>query len=118
MSGGYGGATGSVSVDIKNFNAKDETKKEFEEEESINKVGDEKKYEPIQMKLMSIEETLDLKFWSNLNELKANKNLRCSKMTQKKLEKIQKQMKTALKDYPELKGVHKGRGRCHVSSET
>lgn len=118
MSGGYEGATGSVSVDINKFKAKDDTKKEFEEEENINKVGDEKQYEPIQMKLMSIEKTLDLKFWGNLDELQANENLPCSKMTKKTLKEIQKQMKRALKDYPKLKGVHKGRGRCHISSKT
>ena len=77
-------------------------------------MGDEKNHEPIQMNLMSIEKTLDLKFWSNLNELKANKNLPCSEMSKKKLKKIKKNIKTALKKYPELKGVHKGRGKCQV----
>ena len=108
MSGGYGGATGSVSVDVSKFEESEETKKDFGEEQLTYRIGGDDLPEPIKLELMGIEETLRLKFWSNLEELK--KKAPCKRMTEAKLVKFKKNMERAIKEYPGRKKVKRATG--------
>lgn len=103
VSGGYGGATGSVSVDVSKFEESEETKKDFGEEQLTYRIGGDDLPEPIKLELMGIEETLRLKFWSNLEELK--KKAPCKRMTEAKLVKFKNNMERAIKEYPGRKKV-------------
>ena len=106
--GGYGGAKGSVSVDVTKFEESEETNKEFGEQQLTYRIGGDDLPEPIQTELMGIEETLKPKFWSNLDELK--KQPACKRMTNKKLKKFLKNMMKAIKEYPGRKGVKRATG--------
>ncbi|XP_073258586.1 uncharacterized protein [Porites lutea] len=98
VSGGYGGATGSVSVDVSTFEESEETKKDFGEQQLVYTVGGDSLPEPIQVTLLGIEETLEPKFWSNLGDLQKKKS--CKRMSSKKLKKFLRNMKQAIKAYP------------------
>lgn len=115
VSGGYGGATGSVSVDVTKFQESEETKKEFGEKQLTYQIGGDDLPEPIQTVLMGIEETLQEKFWSNLNELK--KKSPCKRMSNVKLGKFLKNMRKAIGEYPGRKGVQRaiGNGEFYVN---
>ncbi|KAL9974313.1 hypothetical protein ACROYT_G011334 [Oculina patagonica] len=109
VSAGFAGVTGEVSVDVNNFEESEETNKEFGEEGDHYTVGDDTNPLPIQMELMSIEETLDEKFWGNLDELKKKKPSPCKKITKKKLAKIKKNIIKAIKDYPKRMKVKRAK---------
>ena len=108
VSGGYGGATGSVSVDVNKFEESEQTNKEFGEQQLIYNIGGDDLPEPIQTELMGIEETLQPKFWSNLDELTTKPA--CSRMSKTKLGKFLKNMRKAIKEYPGRKGVKRATG--------
>lgn len=105
VSGGYGGFTGSVSVDVSVFNEAEESKKQSGEEELTYTIGGDDLPEPIQMELMGIQETLQERFWHNLQDLKTRSP--CKKMNQRKLRKLSDLMGRAIKDYPQKNGVHR-----------
>ena len=108
VSGGYGGATGSVSVDVNQFEESEETKKEFGDQQLSYTIGGDDLPEPIQLKLMGIEETFKPKFWSNLDEL--TKKSSCKRMSLTKLGKFLKNMKKTIEDYPSKLGLKRARG--------
>ena len=108
MSGGYGGATGSVSVNVDQFEESEETKKDFGEQQLTYTIGGDSLPEPIQLKLLGIEETLKPKFWSNLDELTKLKP--CKRMSLTKLGKFLKNMGTTIEKYPEKMGVKRAKG--------
>ena len=108
MSGGYGGATGSVSVDVNTFEESEETKKDFGEQQLVYTVGGDSLPEPIQVTLLGIEETLEQKFWSNLGDLQKKKS--CKRMSLKKLKKFLRNIKQAIKAYPKEMEVKRAMG--------
>ena len=99
MSGGYGGATGSVSVDVNTFEESEETKKDFGEQQLVYTVGGDSLPEPIQVTLLGIEETLEPKFWSNLGDLQKKKS--CKRMSLKKAEKVFEKHEASYQGIPE-----------------
>ena len=110
MSAGFAGASGEVSVDVSNFEESEETKKDFGEEQLSYKIGGDDFPEPIQLELMSIEETLDPKFWGNLDELKNKPRSPCKRMSSVKLPKQKKNIIKAIKDYPRRMKVKRAKG--------
>ena len=110
VSGGYGGFEASVSVDVSKFEESEETTKEFGEEQLTYNIGGATLPEPIQVKLLGIEETLKPKFWSNLEKLKKDLKKSCKRMTHSKLRKFSKSMAKALKEYPKKMGVTRAKG--------
>lgn len=110
VSAGYAGVTGEVSVDVNNFEESEETNKEFGEEQLSYKIGGDDFPEPIQMELMSIEKTLEMKFWGNLDELKNKPRSPCRRMSEVKLGKMKKNIVKAIKDYPRRMKVHRAKG--------
>ena len=100
VSGGYGGATASVSVNIGNFDESEESESEFGEQEVTYTIGGDDLPEPIQLKLISIEETLDEKFWGNLDELKTKSGSPCESMNRIQLPELKSNIIRALNDYP------------------
>ncbi|XP_078363853.1 uncharacterized protein LOC144648092 [Oculina patagonica] len=109
VSAGYAGVTGEVSVDVNNFEESEETNKEFGEKQLSYQIGGDNLPEPIQLELMSIEETLDEKFWGNLDELKNKRRSPCRKMSREKLRKQKRNIIKAIKDYPRRKNVHRAK---------
>ena len=112
MSAGYGGVTGSVSVDVTKFEESEETSKNFGEEQLSYKIGGDDLPEPIQLKLMDIEETFKMEFWSNLNELQ--KKSACKRMNTKKLGNFKKNMAKAIREYPGRKNVKRATGNTLI----
>ncbi|KAL9974323.1 hypothetical protein ACROYT_G011345 [Oculina patagonica] len=109
VSAGYAGVTGEVSVDVNNFEESEETNTEFGEEGDHYTVGGDTLPVPIQMELMSIEETLDEKFWGNLDELKNKPRSPCKRMSKVKLPKQKKNIIKAIKDYPKRMKVKRAK---------
>ena len=107
-SGGYGGFTGSVSLDVSKFNEAEETKKETGEKELTYKIGGEDLPEPIQIELMGIEETLQERFWSNLKDLQTRPPRKQMSLT--KLKTLSSNMGKAIGEYPHRNGVHRPTG--------
>ena len=110
MSAGFAGVTGEISVDVNNFDSSEQTNKEFGEEQPSYKVGGDDFPEPIQMEIISIDETLDVKFWGNLDELKNKPLSPCRRMSKVKLPKMKKNIAKAIKDYPRRMKVHRAKG--------
>ena len=110
MSAGYAGVTGEISVDVSNFDSSEQTNKEFGEEQLSYKIGGDDFPEPIQMDIMSIEKTLDAKFWGNLDELKNKPRSPCRRMSEVKLPKMKRNIVKAIKDYPRRMKVHRAKG--------
>ncbi|XP_078367256.1 uncharacterized protein LOC144651218 [Oculina patagonica] len=100
MSAGYAGVSAEFSVDVTKFEESEETNKDFGEEQLSYKIGGDDFPEPIQLELMSIEETLDPKFWGNLDELKNKPRSPCKKMISVKLPKQKRNIIKAIKEYP------------------
>ncbi|XP_068713918.1 uncharacterized protein [Montipora foliosa] len=109
VSGGYGGGSASVSVDVNKFQESEETSKNFGEQQQTYKIGGEDFPEPIQLELTSVEQTLKLKFWGNMEELKQTPNSPCRKINEKKLKKIEANLKTALELYPERRHLERAK---------
>lgn len=55
-------------MNVTKFEESEETSKKFGDKQLTYKIGGDNLPEPIQMELMGIEETLQMKFWSNLND--------------------------------------------------
>ena len=60
------------------------------------------------MTLLGIEETLEPKFWSNLEDLRKKKS--CKRMSLTKLKKFLRNMKQAIKAYPQEMKVKRAMG--------
>ena len=110
MSAGYAGASAEFSVDVSKFEESEETNKDFGEEQLSYKIGGDDFPEPIQLELKGIEETLDPKFWGNLNELKTRPRSPCRRMSEVKLPKQKKNLIKAIKDYPRRLKVKRAKG--------
>ena len=110
ISGGYAGASAEFSVDVSKFEESEESSKDFGEEQLSYKIGGDDYPEPIQLELKGIEETLDPKFWGNLDELKAKPRSPCKKMKEAKLRKRKENLIKAIKDYPKRMNVKRAKG--------
>lgn len=114
MSAGYAGASAEFSVDVTKFEESEETSKDFGEEKLSYKIGGNDFPEPIQLELMGIEETLDPKFWGNLDELKTKPRSPCKRMSEVKLPKQKKNIIKAIKDYPRRMKVKRAKGLYYL----
>lgn len=102
-SGGYGGFSASLSVDINKFKESTTDTANFTENKVVFSSGGPDMPEPIKVKLMPIDNAVEDSFFSVLDQ-----QYRCENLAQRR-----GNVKKILQEYPQIKDVSEPQGMIH-----